>query len=109
MDNAFRVDPVQGTVEVASALDRQRTSEFILTVRATDRGQPPRHSEVHVNIVVTLPDNAPPRFERVSGDERVNPGVRRGRGLGGVDVVDMWSGLWVDASRALVKASDHIS
>ena len=66
MDNAFRVDPVQGTIEVATALDQRRTSEYILTVRASDAGQPPRHADVHVNIVVTLPDNAPPRFEKVS-------------------------------------------
>ncbi|XP_043247503.1 fat-like cadherin-related tumor suppressor homolog, partial [Amphibalanus amphitrite] len=64
VDNAFRVDPVQGTVEVATALDRRRTSEYILTVRASDAGRPPRHAEVHVNIIVTLPDNAPPRFEK---------------------------------------------
>ena len=75
MDNAFRVDPVQGSVEVATALDRRRTSEYILTVRASDAGRPPRHSEVHVNIVVTLPDNAPPRFEKVGAGWRWLDGV----------------------------------
>ncbi|XP_037068712.1 protocadherin Fat 1-like [Pollicipes pollicipes] len=64
VDNAFAVDPVLGTISVATGLDQRRASEYILTVRASDAGRPPLHGDVHVNVLVTLPDNAPPRFEK---------------------------------------------
>ncbi|XP_037067943.1 fat-like cadherin-related tumor suppressor homolog [Pollicipes pollicipes] len=64
VDNAFAVDSVLGTISVAIGLDQRRASEYILTVRASDAGRPPLHGDVHVNVLVTLPDNAPPRFEK---------------------------------------------
>lgn len=40
-------------------------SEYILNVKATDNGTPALSSTIHVHIIVTMADNAPPRYDMI--------------------------------------------
>ncbi|XP_037364980.2 protocadherin gamma-A9 isoform X21 [Talpa occidentalis] len=47
-------------------LDREKTSEYNITMTATDRGTPPLSTEIHINLqVVDINDN-PPSFSQAS-------------------------------------------
>lgn len=60
--NVFSIDPEIGTVSVARELDYSVMSEYTLMVKAMDNGSPALFSTVHVHIMVTMADNAPPRY-----------------------------------------------
>lgn len=60
--NVFSIDPEIGTVSVAREMDYSVMSEYTLMVKATDGGSPALFSTVHVHIMVTMADNAPPRY-----------------------------------------------
>ncbi|KAM8841936.1 protocadherin Fat 1a isoform 9-T12 [Synchiropus picturatus] len=60
--NAFAIDPVLGTITVAKELNRSSKTTFELTVKALDRGATPLSTTATVNILVTVSDNAAPRF-----------------------------------------------
>ncbi|XP_062333238.1 protocadherin Fat 1a isoform X1 [Osmerus eperlanus] len=60
--NSFTIDPVLGTVTVAKELDRSQKNQFELSVKATDKGTPPLSATTTVHIMVTVSDNATPRF-----------------------------------------------
>ncbi|KAG8212677.1 hypothetical protein J437_LFUL019545, partial [Ladona fulva] len=51
-----------GTVQVARQLDLNIMSEYMLIIKATDSGSPPLFSTIPLHIMVTMADNAPPRF-----------------------------------------------
>ncbi|GLH14886.1 Fat-like cadherin-related tumor suppressor homolog [Gryllus bimaculatus] len=60
--NVFSIDPTLGTVQIARELDLGSMSEYMLIVKATDNGSPPLSSTIPVHVMVTMADNAPPRF-----------------------------------------------
>ncbi|XP_024879658.1 fat-like cadherin-related tumor suppressor homolog isoform X4 [Temnothorax curvispinosus] len=60
--NVFTVDPDLGFIRVARELDLGVSSEYILLVKATDHGSPALANTVPVHVMVTMADNAPPRF-----------------------------------------------
>ncbi|XP_076227334.1 FAT atypical cadherin kugelei isoform X9 [Nomia melanderi] len=60
--NMFSIDPELGTIRVARELDLSVSSEYILLVKATDHGSPALANTVPVHVMVTMADNAPPRF-----------------------------------------------
>ncbi|CAG0916276.1 unnamed protein product [Notodromas monacha] len=61
--NAFRVDSTLGIISTAKDLDRSRMPEYMLVVQATDSGTPPLSARLHVQILVTVADSAPPKFK----------------------------------------------
>lgn len=76
--NTFAIDPVLGTITVAKELDRSSKTQFELTVKASDNGISPLSTTATVNIVVTVSDNAAPRFSEkefsAEVSESANPG-----------------------------------
>ncbi|XP_066592660.1 fat-like cadherin-related tumor suppressor homolog isoform X2 [Prorops nasuta] len=60
--NAFSLDPDLGLIRVARELDFSVTSEYILLVKAMDQGSPALSNTIPVHVMVTMADNAPPRF-----------------------------------------------
>lgn len=60
--NVFAIDPDLGFIRVARELDLGVSSEYILLVKATDHGSPALTNSVPVHVMVTMADNAPPRF-----------------------------------------------
>ena len=63
--NVFSIDPEIGTIHVARELDYSVMSEYTLVVKAVDSGSPPLSSTIHVHIMVTMADNAPPRYVNI--------------------------------------------
>lgn len=59
----FDIHPQLGTLTVAKELSQQALPEYFVAVRATDHGEPPLNSTVTVHVVVTIADNAAPRFD----------------------------------------------
>lgn len=62
--NAFTIDPELGIISVARELDMTTNPEYMLRIKATDHGQPALFSIVPAHIMLTMADNAPPRFTR---------------------------------------------
>ena len=59
-DGFFTIDAATGAVRSAGFFDRETKGSFVLTVRATDKGVPPRFSEVAVEIAIDdFNDNDP--------------------------------------------------
>ncbi|KAG8191614.1 hypothetical protein JTE90_018546 [Oedothorax gibbosus] len=63
--SAFSIDPTLGIIQVAQKLDRNSMSEYFLSVRATDHGDVPLNGSVNVHIIITVADNAPPKFDKL--------------------------------------------
>lgn len=76
--NTFALDPVLGTLTVAKELDRDSKAQYELTVKASDNGIPPLSTTAALHIMVTVSDNAAPRFagKEFSADvsESAHPG-----------------------------------
>ncbi|XP_061882625.1 protocadherin Fat 1a isoform X3 [Entelurus aequoreus] len=60
--NSFAIDPVLGTITVAKELNRSSKTQFELAVKASDKGVSPLSTTTTVHILVTVSDNAAPRF-----------------------------------------------
>ncbi|KFM71782.1 Protocadherin Fat 1, partial [Stegodyphus mimosarum] len=61
--NAFSIEPTLGILLIAKQLNRQVMPEYFLVVRAADKGTPSLNSTVTVHIVITVANNAPPKFD----------------------------------------------
>ncbi|XP_028998199.1 protocadherin Fat 1a isoform X2 [Betta splendens] len=76
--NSFAIDSVLGTITVGKELDRSSKARFELTVKAADNGAPSLSATATVHIVVTVSDNAAPRFaeKEISAEvsESAHPG-----------------------------------
>lgn len=62
--NAFSIDSTFGVITVSQELNKHIMSEYFLVIRATDHGIPTLNSTVTVHIVVTISNNAPPKFSQ---------------------------------------------
>lgn len=60
--NVFSIEPDLGIIQVARELDLSTATEYTLYIKATDHGHPPLSSTVPAHIMLTMADNAPPRF-----------------------------------------------
>ncbi|XP_022240676.1 fat-like cadherin-related tumor suppressor homolog isoform X3 [Limulus polyphemus] len=62
--NSFSMDSKIGIISVAKELSRKVMREYYLTIKATDGGTVPKVSTATVHIILTVPDNSAPKFER---------------------------------------------
>ncbi|XP_069487651.1 protocadherin Fat 1 isoform X1 [Ambystoma mexicanum] len=76
--HSFHIDPVLGTVKTAKELDRIKQGEYKLIVKATDRGSPPLNEVTAVRIVVTISDNAAPKFTLPAYATEISEGAKVG-------------------------------
>lgn len=53
---------------MARELDLATSSEYILLVKAADHGSPSLSASIPVHVMVTMADNAPPRFVKSNGE-----------------------------------------
>uniref|UniRef100_A0A158QXR6 DE-cadherin (inferred by orthology to a D. melanogaster protein) n=1 Tax=Nippostrongylus brasiliensis TaxID=27835 RepID=A0A158QXR6_NIPBR len=69
----FRIDPASGKIFAMRALDRELPSEreFVIEVRATDHGTPPREGAANVTVKVLDKNDNAPSFERSQYDATV--------------------------------------
>lgn len=60
----FEIDPITGYINVASALDREAISNYVLEVLAKDNGLPVLSRQVLVNIEISDANDNPPLFSQ---------------------------------------------
>ena len=60
--NVFTIDEALGMIKVARKLDLTVQDEYMLNIRANDNGSPQLSNRLPVHIVLTMADDAPPRF-----------------------------------------------
>uniref|UniRef100_A0A3B4CZQ3 Protocadherin Fat 4 n=1 Tax=Pygocentrus nattereri TaxID=42514 RepID=A0A3B4CZQ3_PYGNA len=64
-ENSFSINRATGEIRTTRPLDREKVSRYSLSVKASDRGAPPRSTTVKVIIsVLDVNDNAP-RFSKI--------------------------------------------
>ncbi|XP_078459193.1 protocadherin Fat 1-like isoform X2 [Lampetra planeri] len=76
--NSFTIHPTMGILSVAKELDRAVVEAYELALRAVDRGEPPRSATAAVRVLVTVADNAPPKFASKDYSAEVSEGARPG-------------------------------
>ncbi|XP_038157750.1 protocadherin alpha-6-like isoform X13 [Cyprinodon tularosa] len=69
-------------------LDRERQSNYLITVRATDAGEPPRFSEKTINVVVSDVNDNHPKFSQSPYTFYVTEGNIPGTSLFSVNAFD---------------------
>ncbi|OTF83049.1 fat-like protein cadherin-related tumor suppressor-like protein, partial [Euroglyphus maynei] len=66
IDQTFDIEPDLGYIFVAKQLNFRQLSEYYLLIKANDQGQPSLSNTANVHILITLPDNSPPKFEQTN-------------------------------------------
>ena len=61
-NNQFKINKQTGMITVASDLDREMISSYVLEIEAADHGTPVRSSTVLINIDITDANDNPPHF-----------------------------------------------
>uniref|UniRef100_A0A3B3TF36 Protocadherin Fat 4 n=1 Tax=Paramormyrops kingsleyae TaxID=1676925 RepID=A0A3B3TF36_9TELE len=64
-ENCFVIDQSTGEIRTTRPLDREKTARFVLSVKATDQGTPPKSSTVDVIITVLDVNDNSPRFSKI--------------------------------------------
>ena len=77
--NAFNIDENHGYIYLTKILDVRLQPEYYLVVRASDAGNPSRSSYCNVRIMVIVPEEVPPKFERSSYRFELSEGTKPGR------------------------------
>ncbi|XP_062909211.1 protocadherin Fat 1 [Mobula hypostoma] len=71
----FWIDPYLGDISLSKHLGSEAADKYILTIRAQDRGNPPRYAQT--KVAVTVRDKISPMFEkayyRVNVPENISP------------------------------------
>uniref|UniRef100_A0A8C5K818 FAT atypical cadherin 1 n=1 Tax=Jaculus jaculus TaxID=51337 RepID=A0A8C5K818_JACJA len=80
--NSFAIDPILGSIKTARELDRSNQVEYDLMVKATDKGNPSLSEMTSVHIIVTVADNAAPKFTSKDYSVEVSETVRIGSFVG---------------------------
>ena len=88
----FAIFPSTGWLYNRQVLDREKNSEFLLEVVASDGGTPPQNASVNIQITVEdFNDNAP-QFEQSSYHFHINENLPAGTEIGNVMAVDLDEG-----------------
>jgi len=77
---------------VAESLDYERAKDYLLTVQATDGGNPPLSNHATINITVTDSNDNAPIFNQVSYSARIREDAQAGDKILQVAANDMDSG-----------------
>jgi len=79
--NAFSMDESLGIIKVARKLDLTVQDEYMLIIRAADHGTPQLSSTVPVHIVLTMADDAAPRFSKTHYATEVYENLPKGKSV----------------------------
>ncbi|XP_077427254.1 protocadherin Fat 1a isoform X3 [Vanacampus margaritifer] len=104
--NCFAMDPILGTITVAKELSRCGKARFELTVKATDSGATPLSTTAAVYIVVTVSDNAAPRFSEKVLSADISESAALGSFVSSVAAISQSSVFYQIKSGNMDKAFD---
>ncbi|XP_077135758.1 protocadherin Fat 1 isoform X2 [Ranitomeya variabilis] len=76
--NAFSIDPVLGIIKTAKELDRHSHGQYELVIKASDHGTPTMSQITSVHILVTVSDNAAPKFMKKEYSVEISESARIG-------------------------------
>lgn len=86
--DVFGIFPNNGWIYLRSALDRETYDRYILTVLASDNGQPSATATTHVTVNIDDANDNDPQFSRHSYEFSVEENLRRGVVVGAVSATD---------------------
>ncbi|KAI1286847.1 Fat-like cadherin-related tumor suppressor -like protein [Halotydeus destructor] len=64
VESTFGIEGDLGYIYLANPVNVRTQAEYYLIVKATDHGKPPRTNYSNVHLVISVADDAPPRFEK---------------------------------------------
>ncbi|KAM9329220.1 protocadherin Fat 1 [Gastrophryne carolinensis] len=76
--NMFSIDPVLGIIKTAKELDRNGQMQYDLVIKASDHGMPTMSQIASVLILVTISDNASPKFMKKEYFAEISESARIG-------------------------------
>lgn len=76
--NVFDIDDTLGIVQLAHPLNMMQMQEYMLQVKATDRGQPALSSQMPIHIIVTMSENDSPKFYLQTASIEIYENLPRG-------------------------------
>ncbi|KAM4809573.1 LOW QUALITY PROTEIN: protocadherin Fat 1 [Rhinophrynus dorsalis] len=76
--NSFTIDPVLGIIKTAKELDRNNHGQYEIAVKASDGGIPSLSQLTTVHILVTISDNAAPKFTKREYSSEISEAARIG-------------------------------
>ena len=82
-DELFSIDPINGTLQAETVLDREGLHSFIITINATDKGIEPLSTTLNLWVqVCELNDNAPQFSESEGYIFFINENIASGTAFG---------------------------
>lgn len=84
----FGIFPNNGWIYLRAALDRETFDRYIITVLASDNGQPSATATTHVTITIDDANDNDPQFVRHSYEFSIEENLRRGVLVGTVSATD---------------------
>ncbi|XP_050442855.1 fat-like cadherin-related tumor suppressor homolog isoform X2 [Adelges cooleyi] len=105
--NKFSINPETGIISVFEILDYERVRDYLLTVQATDLGEPPLSNQATVNITVLDANDNAPIFGQLAYTTQVSEDIHIGEVAIKVSATDLDSEINGKIRYALVKGDHH--
>lgn len=105
--NKFAINPETGVISVFEMLDFERVRDYLLTIQATDLGEPPLSNQAMVNITILDANDNAPLFGQLAYTTQVSEDIHIGEVVIKVSATDLDSELNGKIRFALVKGDHH--
>jgi len=105
--NKFSINSETGVISVFEMLDYERVRDYLLTIQATDLGEPPLSNQAMVNITILDANDNAPIFGQLAYTTQIDEDVHVGEVVIKVSATDLDSELNGKIRYALVKGDHH--
>lgn len=105
--NKFTINPETGVISVFEMLDYERVRDYLLTIQATDLGEPPLSNQAIVNITILDANDNAPIFNQLAYTAQISEDVHIGEFVIKVSATDLDSDMNGKIHYALVKGDHH--
>lgn len=105
--NKFSINAESGIISVFEMLDYERVHDYLLTVQATDLGEPPLSNQATVNITVLDANDNAPIFGQLAYTIQISEDINIGDVVIKVSATDLDSEMNCKIRYALVKGDHH--
>ncbi|KAE9538544.1 hypothetical protein AGLY_005643 [Aphis glycines] len=105
--NKFSINSETGVISVFEMLDYERVRDYLLTIQATDLGEPPLSNQAMVNITILDANDNAPIFGQLAYTTQISEDVHIGEVVIKVSATDLDSELNGKIRYALVKGDHH--